>query len=42
MSEGSADATIILICAQRGLFRHASIGVQIGGFAHMTRTSVNH
>jgi hypothetical protein len=32
MSEGSADAPIILICAQRGLFRHASIGVQIGGF----------
>jgi hypothetical protein len=32
MSERSADAPIILIRAQRGSFRHASIGVQIGGF----------
>ncbi|HEX7269808.1 MAG TPA: hypothetical protein VF256_20625 [Streptosporangiaceae bacterium] len=42
MSERSADAPTILICERHGFFLHASIGVQIGAFAHMTQTSVNH
>jgi hypothetical protein len=33
MSERSADAPTILICAWHGFFRHVSIGVQIGGYA---------
>jgi len=33
MSERSADAPTILICARRGFFRHVSIGVQIRGYA---------
>jgi hypothetical protein len=33
MSERSADAPTILICERHGFFRHASIGVQIGGTA---------